>query len=506
MKNKDRESKHKVSDENNEGNLSVFLNKRVRKFPKNLEESYVVSYFYKSIHIVRISLILGIVLYSIFGFLDVYLVPENRTSFFIIRYAIVSPLLFITFLLSFWKKFISIMNFMMGIIVFTAGFGIITMIAIIKVGDTSLYYYAGLILVIMWGYTFTRLNFITATIICWIIVAGYELTSIFYQGLLNHPELTLVFINNNFFFISANVLGMFVAYFIELSERNEFIQDKIISENQRQLTLERNILAEKNKKIKEEMDMAKVIQQQLIPKKTPGSHISAIYRPMEEVGGDFYDFFYFKDSNKIGIFLSDVAGHGVPAAFVTSMIKSILVESKKLLDDPGATLNHLNSILVNQTQNYFVTVFYGIYDKKNNTLKFANGGHTDPYVCLPDKIKQLKLKEHRLPIGTFPNEILESKDILYRNYNVVIPEKSKVVFYTDGLIEAKKNVQSQDCFEDVITDVLNTIKSENPETFVTRLYQKLIDFKGNENFEDDICIICLDTDYADDDMEDLEEL
>lgn len=486
--------------------LSFYLHSGISRFPRRLEQQYKDYYFSKSILIIRISLMLGLVLYSVFGLLDIYLVPQYRASFFIIRFALVSPLLLITFIMSFTNLFKKIMTVMMGLIVLAAGFGIIMMIAIIKVGNTSLYYYAGLILVLMWAYTFTRLSFRTASILCWLVVIGYEIIAVFYQNLLNSPELTLVFINNNFFFISANVLGMFVAYFIELSDRRDFIQREVINQKQELLTAERNSLAEKNEKIRAEMEMARTIQEQLIPKSTPGRHIAAIYKPMEEVGGDFYDFFHFPDSDKIGIFLSDVSGHGVPAALVTSMIKSVLVEARKLLGDPHTLLNHLNEVLVNQTQDYFVTVFYGIYDKSDRSLLFANGGHTDPYICRPDKTEPLELKEHLLPIGTFPNEILEEQNKLYRNYKVQIPEQSKLLFYTDGLIETKKHMDSSGCFEDEIIDVLDKIKDLNPGDFVNSLFNELEEYKGNLDFDDDICIICMDTGYEEEEPEVLEEL
>ena len=70
-----------------------------------------------------------------------------------------------------------------------------------------------------------------------------------------------------------------------------------------------------------EVDLARKVQENLISQRNPDRNIAAVYRPMMAVGGDFYEFLRFRDSGNIGIFVSDVSGHGVAAAFITSMIK-----------------------------------------------------------------------------------------------------------------------------------------------------------------------------------------
>ena len=78
-------------------------------------------------------------------------------------------------------------------------------------------YYAGLILIFIVGYTFIRARFIYASIAGWSIVIIYELSAIW----ISETPFEIL-LNNNYFFISANVMGMFVSYFLELSSRNEF--------------------------------------------------------------------------------------------------------------------------------------------------------------------------------------------------------------------------------------------------------------------------------------------
>ena len=76
---------------------------------------------------------------------------------------------------------------------------------------------------------------------------------------------------------------------------------------------------------------------------------------MEQVGGDFYDFYRFRDYRDLGIFLSDVSGHGVSAAFITSMVKTIILQSGYKRNNPAALLSYINKMLLGRTAGNFVT-------------------------------------------------------------------------------------------------------------------------------------------------------
>ena len=101
-----------------------------------------------------------------------------------------------------------------------AGLGIICMI-VIAPPPVSYSYYAGLMLVFMWGYTLIRLFFVWASIAGWLQVILYEIAAIWIN-----PTPFHVFISNNFFFISANIVGMMACYAIEFYARRDFFMKK----------------------------------------------------------------------------------------------------------------------------------------------------------------------------------------------------------------------------------------------------------------------------------------
>ena len=107
-------------------------------------------------------------------------------------------------------------------VVLLGGLGIIAMIMIAPYpGNYS--YYAGLILVFIYGYAFFKLRFIWATVTGWIIVIVYEIAAIW---LTQTP--TPVLIGNNFFFLTGNIFGMFAGYSIEFYLRRDFLQARLL--------------------------------------------------------------------------------------------------------------------------------------------------------------------------------------------------------------------------------------------------------------------------------------
>ena len=195
------------------------LNWLTLKFSGNLsklEAPFQSDYYRLSLRHVRISLILGALFYAAFGILDAVLMPEQKSTIWLIRFVIVCPTLCATFLASLSKSFERFMQpFLAGVFIIAGG-GIICMI-IIAPTPVNYSYYAGLLLVSMWFYTFMRILFTWAFLAGCVQVILYEIAAIWIR-----PTPFEVLLNNNFFFISANVIGMLACYSIEFYARRDF--------------------------------------------------------------------------------------------------------------------------------------------------------------------------------------------------------------------------------------------------------------------------------------------
>jgi len=260
-----------------------------------------------------------------------------------------------------------------------------------------------------------------------------------------------------------------------------------------QLKEEQKKVFKRNQELEADILIAKKIQNQLIPSKSPRPYIAFMYKTMDKVGGDFFDFVEFEQKNWIGIFLSDVSGHGIPAAFVTSMIKTTIQQMRPYHDNPSFLLFALNEALFQQTGDNFITAFYGIYKPEKSEFIFANAGHNPPYIIAEDRVYPIPDKGGGIPLAILSNKELLEKKREYVNQTVKLKEGSKLILYTDGLTEATRKDNPSQSFE---TNLLKTtflqLQNIPAELFVSEIYLRLVEFHGDDQFSDDVCMICLD--------------
>jgi signal transduction histidine kinase/CheY-like chemotaxis protein len=198
-------------------------NKITLAFSNKEESLFRGKYFIDSLFQFRIAFLLVIILYGSFGYLDSRIIPEHAFSFHIIRYFFVIPILSIVFLLSFSRIFRKVWQVLVLFSVVSGGIGISIMT---MVAPDNYAYYAGMMLIFSANYFFIKLRFFLATIAGWSILLFYNAGAIYYA---HTPNILLI--NNNFFFISSNLIGMFAAYNIEYyARRNFFLSRKLDSE------------------------------------------------------------------------------------------------------------------------------------------------------------------------------------------------------------------------------------------------------------------------------------
>jgi sigma-B regulation protein RsbU (phosphoserine phosphatase) len=147
------------------------------------------------------------------------------------------------------------------------------------------------------------------------------------------------------------------------------------------------------------------------------------------MGGDFYDFIELPDG-QIGLVMADVSGKGVPAAFFMAVARTGLRELAGRHSDPGSCLAHTNELLcAHNPLDLFVTVFYGIFDPVTGVLRYANGGHTPPYIRRAAGAIEMLSGPGGLMLGVKPAA-------QYRTHTVQLQSGDRLVLYTDGVTEA----------------------------------------------------------------------
>jgi len=280
---------------------------------------------------------------------------------------------------------------------------------------------------------------------------------------------------------------------IEVQKENlRLVQDQnqMLEENVRKRTEE---LSKRNQNLEKDLVLARRIQEKILPTFPEDSFLSSFYKPMEEVGGDFFEKIEFRDSSKVGIFIGDVSGHGVSAAFVTSMLKMSLLQSGERKNSPRELMSFLNDSLGSYIHHHFLTAFYGIYSKDTQKLLYSNAGHLAPYLISSTGIQELESGTSP-GLGMFPNDQLIAMQTEYQENEIELPPGSKIFLFTDGIVEVESKDDLLDFFpKEEIQKILVQSQDRAPREILLRVYGSLVHHRGKESFRDDLCMLLLDT-------------
>ena len=260
-----------------------------------------------------------------------------------------------------------------------------------------------------------------------------------------------------------------------VAERTE--QLKIAMTKQQQVAQERQ-------RIEQELHVARLIQQTLLPETLPGLpgyDVATYYQPAREVGGDFYDLLELEDG-RVGFVVGDATGKGMPAALVVAATCSILRAVAQDPDySPGEVLARVNEVVLARIPpNMFVTCFYAVLDPKSGTFAYANAGHDLPYVRRSGDADELRARG--MPLGLMPGMHYEEKE-------TILQAGEAALFYSDGLVEAHNPEGEMFGFPRLQALVA---KHDEGEALVEFLMEELYSFTGEGwEQEDDITLVTL---------------
>src|SRR3984893_4425325 len=217
-----------------------------------------------------------------------------------------------------------------------------------------------------------------------------------------------------------------------------------LAEERNRLQITTVELEAKNAQLEADLRMAREVQLALLPRDYPTlSHIgkasySALtfahcYRPAEAVGGDFFDIFPLSPT-RAGIFICDVMGHGLRAALVTAIIRTLLEELNPMMLNPGRFLSALNlqlrAILERVDEPFIATAFYLTADTETKETQFANAGHPTPLrVRRNERLVERISSESGKPgprLGLFD-------DVNYSTSYSAFEQNDCILLFTDGL-------------------------------------------------------------------------
>jgi serine phosphatase RsbU (regulator of sigma subunit)/anti-sigma regulatory factor (Ser/Thr protein kinase) len=250
-----------------------------------------------------------------------------------------------------------------------------------------------------------------------------------------------------------------------------------------QLVREQEAEAATRQRFEQELEVARLIQQNFLPKELPdlpGWQIAAYYRPAREVGGDFYDVIPLPDG-RVGFVVGDVTDKGVPAALVMSATRSLMRASAQRLIEPGEVLERVNEQLSpDMPEKMFVTCLYGVLNPETGHLRFANAGHDLPYVKTAEGVVELRARG--MPLGLMAGMPYEEKE-------ATLEPGDTVLLHSDGVVEAHDPQRDMFGFPRLKETMVDAPAGQE---LINRVLSELEAFTGpGAEQEDDITMVML---------------
>lgn len=187
-----------------------------------IERRFAVDRLERAMAGIRIFLIAGTVLYSLFGILDFYVLAEARNAAWVVRFLVVVPVLIGVLLLTFTPLFKRASQFFLGLSMFVAGLGIIAMTALTEPPGNALYY-AGLIMVVTYCLNLIRLRWIFAAVLAILLTLLYQPVVLWIN-----PIESYLILSNNFFLVMSTGVGIFACYVNELYMRRDYLHAEML--------------------------------------------------------------------------------------------------------------------------------------------------------------------------------------------------------------------------------------------------------------------------------------
>ena len=245
----------------------------------------------------------------------------------------------------------------------------------------------------------------------------------------------------------------------------------------------KQLIAEANSRIDNELRYAKEIQSSALPSTFPAypDHdefdIYALMDPAREVGGDFYDLYLLKD--KILVFLvADVAGKGIPASLFMMRAKTILktyAENEVTVADIFTNANY--QLCEGNDTSMFVTAWMGFLDLETGDLYYANAGHNRPLL----RRKDGSFEYLQGPAGFI---LAGMEGIVYKEQHLKLEPGDELFLYTDGVVEAT-NVDKELYGDQRLLDCLNANLGQDAMNICRNVKQDVDAFyEGAEQFDD----------------------
>lgn len=248
-------------------------------------------------------------------------------------------------------------------------------------------------------------------------------------------------------------------------------------------------VSENNARIGQDLKIASILQQRMLPEKPEDDLLSAIdiagiLIPARSIGGDIYD--YFRRGDKLVFCIGDVSGKGVAASLFMVVVRTLLHEITRWELRPDRIMQRMNvGLLHTHSDNMFCTMFLCVMDIQSGHIAYCNAGHNPPilYRNTQDGGETTFMQPHiHLPLGV-------EESVQYQTDELVLAKGDGLFLYTDGVTEAENTATQQ--FGEAATLQTLQIHYDTSRQVVDALLQAVRNFSAGAEQSDDITMLCI---------------
>jgi sigma-B regulation protein RsbU (phosphoserine phosphatase) len=236
-----------------------------------------------------------------------------------------------------------------------------------------------------------------------------------------------------------------------------------------------------------ELEFSSEIQRALLPQTAPlipGLEIGAFSRPAQIIGGDYFDFFQFKNGAH-GFAIADVSGHGFSSSLLMSSLQTALHTLSAESDSVADVVHRINKyFLHNVNLTTFLTLFVGKYEPDRRRLTYANAGHNPPLLYHRNgKSEYTWLSPTGAAVGLM-------EDYTIGEGLVVLRPEDILFLYTDGVTELTN--PSREFFgPNRLADMIALNSTLPAQELVSALRKGLDDFHKDQILADDVTMVAV---------------
>jgi serine phosphatase RsbU (regulator of sigma subunit) len=215
-----------------------------------------------------------------------------------------------------------------------------------------------------------------------------------------------------------------------------------------------------------------------IPELAHGSHIWAVSAPAKYVGGDLYDVIPLPDDSLLA-YVADVSDKGVPAALIMAALSTIIRSEARLQSDVDKLLEAVNTRTYKLTaeEGFFATIALARYWPAGGNMHLAMGGHLRPLWIVEGGFGNLP-QANGISLGVTP-------DVSYEKTEMTISPGEAVLFYTDGIVEARNDAHELFGYDRLV----DSIKNADGPPWGKELLESIRRWQGDAPASDDVTLL-----------------